>query len=405
MLRRDRTWIGVAVFALGCGSASRSDPAQGGPGGVGGDPGALVTGAGGTPPTATGGTATSGSVATGGAPAGAGGTPATTGGAPPSISSGGVPTAGAGGMVSGGASGASAGGAAQAGPAPFTYSIVVPSAAPGEEGTECLNVQLPNTTPISITKLHDVLSEGSHHFIVSMVNDPTATVMPATACKPFRTALQGGPLAITQQKDDTIVTPPGVGYGLSANQLISLELHYINTDADTLRIQAQTELYPAEAGANLQDSTVLLIGTTNFSLAPQTTTSTGPRYIPMPSALDGVNYFAITGHTHRLGTAVKVSSAASATAAPTVLYAPDKYNWDSPTLDQLNPAVQVPSGGGFVLQCDWNNTTSSTITWGESALNEMCFFWAYYYPRKSVSNLILEGIGPVDPAFIKTLGI
>lgn len=409
MLRRDRTWIGVAAFALGCGSASHSGPTQGGPGGVGGDPGALVTGAGGAAPAATGGTTPSSSVASGGAPAGAGGTAATTGlatgGAPSSISNGGVPAGGAGGSGSAGAPSASAGGAAQAGPAPFTYSIVIPTAAPGEEGTHCLNVQLPNTTPVSITKLHNTLSEGSHHFIVSMVNDPTATVMPATDCKPFRTALQGGPLAITQQKDDTIVTPPGVGYGLSANQIVSLELHYINTDADALQVQAQTELYPAEAGANLQDSTVLLIGTTNFSLAPQTTTSTGPRYIPMPSALDGVDYFAITGHTHRLGTGVKVSSAASATATPTVLYAPDKYNWDSPTLDQLNPAVQVPSGGGFVLQCDWNNTTNSTITWGESALNEMCFFWAYYYPRKSISNLILEGIGPVDPAFIKALGI
>jgi hypothetical protein len=352
---------------------------------------------------------TTSSAASGGAPAGTGGAPATSatapGGAQPSISSGGIPAMGAGGTPTGGAGGTSAGGASQAGPAPFTYSIVIPSAAPGEEGTQCLTVQLPNTTPISVTKLHDILSEGSHHFIVSTVTDPTATVMPATACKPFRTALQGGPLAITQRKDDTIVTPPGVGYGLSANQLISLELHYINTDADTLQVQAQTEIYPAEDGANLQDSTVLLIGTTNFSLAPQTTTSTGPRYIPMPSALDGVNYFAITGHTHRLGTAVKVSSATSATATPTVLYAPTDYNWDSPALDQLNPAVQVPSGGGFVLQCDWNNTTNSTITWGESALNEMCFFWAYYYPRKSISNLILEGFGPVDPTFIKTLGI
>jgi hypothetical protein len=381
---------------------------QGGPGGLGGGAANVVNATGGTTPAATGGATTS-NAASGGAPAGTGGTPGSAGvaagGAPPSIASGGVPAVDAGGGVMGGAAGASAGGAAQSGPAPFTYSIVIPSVAPGEEGTQCLNVQLPNTTPISITKIHDVLSEGSHHFIVSMVNDPMATVMPATACKPFRTALQGGPLAITQRKDDTIVTPPGVGYGLSANQIISLELHYINTDTNMLQVQAQTEIYPAEPGANLQDSTVLLIGTTNFSLAPQTTTSTGPRYIAMPSDLDGVNYFAITGHTHRLGTAVKVSSASSATATPTVLYAPPNYNWDSPSLDQLNPAVQVPSGGGFVLQCDWNNTTNSTITWGESALNEMCFFWAYYYPRKSISNLILEGVGPVDPAFIKALGI
>jgi hypothetical protein len=407
MLRRDWTWTGIAALALACGPTSRTPSPQGSSGGLGGEPSNVVSAAGGASASSSGGTTSV--AANGGAPATAGAASATTGlgagGAQPSIATGGIPAGGAGGAVIGGAGGGSAGATSQAGPAPFEYSITIPSAAPGEEGTQCLQVQLPNTTPISVTKLHNVLSEGSHHFIVSAVNDPTATTMPATPCKPFRTALQGGPLAITQRKDDTVSTPPGVGYGLSANQIISLELHYINTDADMLSVEAHTQIFPAETGANLQDSTVLLIGTTNFSLAPQTTTSTGPRYIPMPAALDGVNYFAVTGHTHHLGTAVKVSTAASATATPAVLYAPAQYNWDSPTLEQLSPPVQVPSGGGFVLQCDWNNTTSSTITWGESALNEMCFFWAYYYPRKSVSNLILEGFGPVDPALIKTLGI
>lgn len=333
----------------------------------------------------------------------AGGSTAVQTGGTSATSAGGAPVDGAGGSAIGG--GGSAGSTGQSGPAPFQYTIAVQNVAPGDEDTQCLQVQLPNTTPISVVKLHDVLSEGSHHFIVSAINTMNAAVMPLTQCKPFRAALQGGPLAISQRKDDTITTPPGVGYGLNANQIISLELHYINTTSDTLNVQAQTEIYPADAGANLQDSTVLLIGTTNFSIAPQSTYSTGPRYIPMPSALAGVNYFAITGHTHRLGTAVKVGTAASATATPTSIYAPDNYNWDSPALEQLNPPAQVPSGGGFVLQCDWNNTTDSTITWGESALNEMCFFWAYYYPKASVSNLILEGIGPVDPNIILTLGI
>src|SRR5262249_10953572 len=122
------------------------------------------------------------------------------------------------------------------------------------------------------------------------------------------------------------------------------------------------------------------------------------RYIPMPAYVDGVNYFAVTGHTHRLGTGVKVSTAASTSATPTNIYAPMPFDWDSPVLQPLDPPVHVPSGGGFVLQCDWQNTTSSVISFGESALQEMCFFWAYYYPKKSGSNLIFEGFGPVDPS-------
>jgi hypothetical protein len=130
--------------------------------------------------------------------------------------------------------------------------------------------------------------------------------------------------------------------------------------------------------------------------------STGPRYIALPSEVDGVSYFAITGHTHRMGTNVQVSTASANGASPTVMYAPQPYNWDSPELKQFDPAFHVPSGGGFTLQCDWQNTTSSTITFGESALNEMCFFWAYYYPKKAVSNLILEGLGPINAGLFPT---
>jgi hypothetical protein len=47
-----------------------------------------------------------------------------------------------------------------------------------------------------------------------------------------------------------------------------------------------------------------------------------------------------------------------------------------------DPVFNVPTNGGFRFQCDYNNTSSNTITFGESATKEMCFFWAYYYPSK-----------------------
>ena len=96
------------------------------------------------------------------------------------------------------------------GPAPFRLSIVVPNVAPGEEGTQCIQTRLPNAEPISVTQLHNTVSAGSHHFIVSALTAANATEMPLSPCKPFRAALQGGPLAITQKHDDTVVTPPGV---------------------------------------------------------------------------------------------------------------------------------------------------------------------------------------------------
>ena len=38
--------------------------------------------------------------------------------------------------------------------------------------------------------------------------------------------------------------------------------------------------------------------------------------------------------------------------------------------------------------CSYNNTTSSYIKFGESALsNEMCIIWGYYYPSQGFQVL------------------
>ena len=55
-------------------------------------------------------------------------------------------------------------------------------------------------------------------------------------------------------------------------------------------------------------------------------------------------------------------------------------------------AAGVPKDGGFLLRCAWNNTSDSELTWGESARQEMCFFWGYYYPRKDVFSIVVDDI-------------
>ena len=44
--------------------------------------------------------------------------------------------------------------------------------------------------------------------------------------------------------------------------------------------------------------------------------------------------------------------------------------------------VILLEGGGFEFECSYMNTSNEEIGFGESANDEMCFFWAYYYPSK-----------------------
>jgi hypothetical protein len=34
------------------------------------------------------------------------------------------------------------------------------------------------------------------------------------------------------------------------------------------------------------------------------------------------------------------------------------------------------------MKCAWHNTSGQRVRLGESADDEMCFFWAYYYPSQ-----------------------
>jgi hypothetical protein len=327
-------------------------------------------------------------------------TPVTSGS--PAATSGTTPTAAA--PAAPQAPAASAAPAAPATPAgtaaPLKVSISVPNVAPGQEGTECVQVKLSNAAPVDIIQLHNRLSAASHHFIVTALTDLSASEKPLEACSPFRGALAGAPLAITQKHDDLVLLPQGVGYHFNAGQVLHLELHYLNASDKPVNVTGEAELFPAEANAQLQQGAVLLVGTTDINIPAHATHQNNPKFLALPKGMEGTEFYAITGHTHRLGTSVQVSSASAPTVAGAQLYAPPNFNWEAPEMKQLSPHVNVPAGGGFMLQCGWNNTTDTAVSFGESALAEMCFFWAYYYPRRDVVSIVLDNL---DPSIIKKL--
>jgi hypothetical protein len=49
---------------------------------------------------------------------------------------------------------------------------------------------------------------------------------------------------------------------------------------------------------------------------------------------------------------------------------------------QASPEFSIEANGGFRFSCSWDNKSASSVKFGESANDEMCFFWAYYYPSK-----------------------
>ena len=255
---------------------------------------------------------------------------------------------------------------------------------PGEEHTKCMVTRLGNTKALHVGAIHNVLSPGSHHMIVYRSNETVEQTTPFD-CKPFTDTLdpsKGSTLVVTQKHDDLLTLPDGVAFALEPNQMVRLEMHYINAGSAPLDVSAKATFVTMDEARFKDEADFLFIGDPDITLAPHTKGTVGPIFFALPSAYDGVKFFAITGHEHQFGTNVSVAVAATSADPGTPVYDVPGWQWNEPKTVVQDKPFTIPSGGGFRFSCDWNNTSDNTVKFGESANDEMCFFWAYYYPAQ-----------------------
>jgi hypothetical protein len=267
-------------------------------------------------------------------------------------------------------------------PGSFTAEFAPLCVPAGVEDTQCIVTRLGNPTAIHVGSIHNLLGNASHHMIVYRVADTSEQLTPFP-CQPFQGALSGSgaPLMISQKKDDTLALPSGVAFTLDANQMVRIEMHYINASANPVWLYSSTTMSPS---TNYQyDADFLFIGNIAISVpySPGLPIYTaGPFYIGLDPSFANANFFALTGHEHKLGKNVQVSVAANESDAGTAVYDVPNFIWSEPPTVYHDPPFKIPNGGGFKYTCQWVNTTGQQVDFGESANNEMCFFWAYYYP-------------------------
>ena len=290
---------------------------------------------------------------------------------------------GAGGMGGGGSAGRGGEGGSSVDGA-LTVEWGPTEVAAGTEGTRCVVKRLGNESRFFAHQIRNELGATSHHFIVYRVSDTEERPEPFP-CQPFTDTLNpsaGAPLMIMQRADDTLTLPDGVVYEFQPNQMIRLELHYVNVTASAQTASATSTFIPIPEDEVVDRADIVFMGETNISIPPQSSASAGPSFIRLPAVLDGASFFAVTGHEHQWGTNVYVEVAESPEAPGVAVYDVPVFLWDEPETVEHDPPFTVPSGGGFKLTCDWTNRSDDQVGFGTSVDDEMCFFWAYYYPSQ-----------------------
>jgi len=269
------------------------------------------------------------------------------------------------------------------GPPPIvgTYSTSIGgwTMSPGQETTRCAIMRLDNPEEMWVTQVRTDLSQGSHHLIVYVSEEEEERPEPFS-CPPFVDTLKGEtfPLMITQIRKETLTFPEGVAFRFKPNQMVRLEAHYLNYFPQDITTEAHVH-FDIIAPEDVRDqANILFYGNPDINIPPGAIHSTPWRFLSVPN---GIEVFAITGHTHQYGTNVEIHrSDSSAEMGEEIYPAGETFLWDEPPVNYFDPPLVFGERGGFHYRCTWNNTTDQTLRFGESFNQEMCFFWAYYYP-------------------------
>jgi hypothetical protein len=353
--------------------------AAGGGGGPTGVPTATATGTAPPPGGATGvAPAGSGGVA-GVAPTGAGGTSVVTGAGGSTITPGaggtGV-TPGAGGAPAGGATGGGgtatggAGGAATADP-PGTAIMKTDSfqLAPGQEIYKCQNFDNPfGGKDAALNRIVTDMAIGSHHLHVYNLTEGTGRTLEDCSISDFHALVHaaGSPHAETDY-------PDGMATKIKGNTGLRIQLHYLNTSADMLTVGATLKMSPVPDITKITKWVAeLYFNRISLSVPPgmgQTVTTT----CGIPTTYGPIGLVGGGTHMHMRGVK-EVASTNGGTQLANV------DTWNEPPPIAYDPPVLMNPGDTITWTCTYDNPTSMTFTFGESAsTNEMCIYLARYY--------------------------
>jgi hypothetical protein len=248
-----------------------------------------------------------------------------------------------------------------------------------EERTVCIEKRLTNPEAAWLHQIHSTLSVGGHHSILYR-SDATEERTEPFECSPFLETLCGRnvPLMITQIPEETLTYPDGVAVRLEPNQMVRVEVHFLNATESPVNVEQAFTLTTIPEASVTKEADFLFLGTPDIDVPAGEERTVGPRFVEMPEELDGIEIFALTGHTHQYGTDVSLWRSESEGDVDEKVYPSGAYDWEEPEVRFYDPPLVMPAGSGISIQCSWYNYSGGDVSFGESANAEMCFAWAYY---------------------------
>lgn len=235
----------------------------------------------------------------------------------------------------------------------------------GGELFMCQDFANPFGADAEIAEFEAHMSTGSHHML--FLYQPNAQNGALAPCS----GLTFAQMAFGAQSPDVTETyPAGVAALVPASQGFRVVSHYLNATTHDLTANVEIVMHKAKPGTVTQHAGVYFLDNISGIHVPPGTEQMVTAQYTVPHdlyLLSGV------GHMHQ-----RTKSLVASVDGQKVY---ESDSWDNSPQQDFAPPILVKKGSIISWTCDINNTTASTLTFGESAqTNEMCIFDGQYYP-------------------------
>ena len=279
----------------------------------------------------------------------------------------------------GATTGAGAGGSTGSGPPPGEWQTLIEgewSVAPGSESYTCVVATVERDMYISAFRPISPL--GTHHTVLTRAVGGNDGTYPCDAATNGQNMIFGSGVGT-----ETLQLPEGVAVRLSQGERLLLNLHLFNTDTAVLTGLSGTEVLLIDPSEVVEESRVVLAGTQDINIPAQSTkTESGSCSIDRD-----VTIWAVAPHMHQYGTHMTITAMES--GAPNVLH-DDAYDFDGQLAYVLDTPLSLSQGDRVDVDCTFNNTSTSTVGFGDSSNAEMCFGGLFYYPADAINKFICD---------------
>jgi len=231
--------------------------------------------------------------------------------------------------------------------------------AAGREDYTCATKTITEDTYIGA--LRPIGPPGTHHTVIALGN---------AADGPDRTFPCGpefGDFWASGLGTDELVLPEGVGLVVRAGRQLRLSLHLFNASDAPISGTSGLEVRRLERSAVAHEAHLSFHGPFAFSIPPDGVPYSATNQV----SIGDRTAVAIFPHMHQLGRHFRARVLPAGGAAATTLW-DDDYQFESQEFAPL-PSIPVRAADQLETTCTWINTTSKTVSWGDSSNAEMCF--------------------------------